>query len=76
MMRDGKLFRVIEPNCFSAEARIRDMDATGKLMTVHSKVYIVNNNVMFIIPFNQESLFWPIAKEIYLYQFSTLLHPT
>ncbi len=29
MMKDGQLFRVVEPTCWSPEVRLRDMDRTG-----------------------------------------------
>ena len=40
MMRDGQLFRVIDENCWSPEARIKDMDETGRDLRERGSVLV------------------------------------
>src|SRR4051812_31426279 len=43
MMKGDKLFRVVEPNCFKAEERLKEMNATDVTVQVLSTIPVLFN---------------------------------
>lgn len=43
MMKGDKVFRIVEPNCFRVEDRLRDMDSTGVHVQVLSTIPVLFN---------------------------------
>ena len=43
MMKDGQLFREIDDNCWSPEARLQEMDATGVFVFAFVCLFVFMN---------------------------------
>lgn len=50
MLKDGKIFRTVDENCWNLEKRVEDMDKTGRKVWKLQSIFNPSVHLIYIAP--------------------------